>query len=118
MDIIYYGKSFHYEYIGGLYTTYLLDEIMFNQPILVVIRGEGQSIYTNMIAFDSSDKNVHEISFIDKENSPGELCCNYALFIPKKDGIHYDIGMPDFSYKIPKIIKYVYDLKKYIFVVE
>ena len=117
VDILYYGKYFHKEYIGGLYTTYLLDEIMFGQPILVVIRGEGQSIYTNMLAFDSNDQNVHEVSFVDKENlSPDELCCNYALLIPKKDGIHYDIGMPDFSYKIPKITKYEYNQEKYTFV--
>lgn len=117
VDIVYYGKSFHKEYLGGLYTAYLLDEIMFGQPILEVIRGEGQSINTNMIAFDSHDESVHEVSFIDKEkNPPDELCCNYALLIPKKDGIHYDIGMPDFSYKIPKITKYEYNQEKYTFV--
>lgn len=117
VDIFYYGKYFHYKYIGGLYTAYLLDEIMFKQPMLVVIRGEGQSIYTNMLVFDSHDKSVHEVSFIDTEKIVSdELCCNYALFIPKKDGIKYDIGMPDFSYKIPKIEKYEYDQKKYAFI--
>jgi hypothetical protein len=96
---------------------------MFGQPMLVVIRGEGQSINTNMIAFDGNDKSVHEISFINKEKDPpNELCCNYILFIPKKDGIHYDIGMPNFSsnlqpiQEIPQITKYSYDKEKYSFV--
>ncbi|MEI6280553.1 MAG: hypothetical protein WCP17_00955 [bacterium] len=117
VDVLYHGKYFHREYIGGLYTAYLLDEIMFGQPILVVIRGDGQTIFTNMLAFDSYDQNVHEVSFVDKENlSPDELCCNYVLLIPKNNGIQYDIGMPDFSYKIPKITKYEYKQEKYTFI--
>lgn len=116
VDILYHGKYFHKEYIGGLYTAYLLDEIMFGQPILIVIRGDGQTIYTNMLAFDSQDKNVHQINFVDRDKSSSdELCCNYALFIPQKNGINYDIGMPDFSHKIPEIQKYEFDLKKRTF---
>ena len=117
VDIIYSGKSFHKEYMGGLYNTLFFNGVEFPQPILVIIRGEGKSINTSMLAFDIFDSSFHEIKFIDKEKIVwDELCCNYALFIPQKDGIHYDIGMPDFSYKIPKIEKYEYDPKKHAFI--
>lgn len=117
IDIIHSGKSFHKEYLGGLYNTIFFNGVEFPQPILVIIRGEGQSINTSMLAFNIYDKSIHEVQFIDKDKTiSDELCCSYALFIPKKDGIKYDVGMPDFSYKIPKIQKYEYDKEKFAFI--
>ncbi len=117
VDFNFAGKQYYKEYFGGLYNAYFYNNVEFSKPTLVVITGEAQTIYTHMLEFDIFTNTINEIKFMDKDKSISDsMCCNFMLLIPKKDGIKYDIGMPDFSYKIPKIIKYEYNQEKYTFV--
>lgn len=117
VDFTFAGKQYHKEYFGGLYNAHFYNNLEFTNPTLVVITGEAQTVYTHMLEFNSRTNILNEIKFVGKDKSISDnMCCNFMILIPKKDGIHYDIGMPDFSSKIPQVTKYEYDPKKYSFV--
>lgn len=123
VDFVFAGKQYHKEYFGGFYNAIFYNNLEFTNPTLVIITGEAQTVYTYMLEFSNSTNTFNEIKFVDKDGSVSDsMCCNFMLLVPKKDGIHYDIGMPDFSSKIqeiqqiPKITKYSYNKEKYSFV--
>lgn len=119
VDFTFANKQYHKEYFGGLYNAHFYNNLEFTNPTLVVITGEAQTIYTYMLEFNDRTNTLNDIKFVDKDNSISDsMCCNFMLLIPKKDRVHYDIGMPDFSSKVPQVIKYIYNKEKYSFIEE
>lgn len=101
-------RGFHKQYSGGLYNAYLYDQSLGHK--LVIVRGEGKSVLTSILDFDSIKKTLTEIEFIDKDGTQSDtLCCVYMLHIPKENGVQYDIGMPDFSTDPPTLKVYEYN---------
>ena len=110
VEFVLSDKTFHKEYSGGLYNAYFFNGMEFGWPQLVVIRGEGQSILTSMLEFNDHEKTLTGVDFIDKDgNRSDTLCCNYMLRFPTKNGVSYDIGMPDFTTGHAVVTRYDYD---------
>ncbi len=119
VEFVFSDLTYFKEYSGALYNAYISYHLGFGFPKLIIIRGEGQLIFTSILEFDSLGKNVTPIDFVEKDGTRNDaLCCSYMIPIPMNNGVQYDIGMPVFSTSPIQVKVYRYNNSENAFVEE